>query len=218
MLGRLEAASATSRRLVSDASHELRTPVDGDAHRARGGASRPEYRLDTTGDVLLGELDRLQGMIDDLLLLARGDERALARDEVDVTDIVHEVAAAARRCRCAVEVNDEPRGSTMGDGDALRRALDHLVANAARHANDDGGVGIDVDDGEVRRARRRRRGGIPAGNRTEVVAPVRAQRRGRARDDGGAGLGLAVGVRRRRRPRRAARYRRLAPRRGPGDA
>ena len=191
MLGRLESSSATNRRLVSDASHELRTPVTVMRTELEVARRDPNTDWDTTGDVLLGELERLQGMIDDLLLLARGDERALARDEVDVNDIVHEVASRRRPVAVQVIVSGAP-APTVGDADALRRALDHLVANAARHARTKVVVGVDVDNGEVGVHVDDDGSGIPAGQRERVVRRFVRSDDGRARDNGGAGLGLAV--------------------------
>jgi signal transduction histidine kinase len=191
MLGRLDAASATNRRLVSDASHELRTPVTVMRTELEVARRDPNTDWDATGDVLLGELDRLQGTIDDLLLLARGDERAFARDEVDVNDIVHQVAS--RRWPVVVQVvaSGAP-ASTIGDAETLRRALDHLVANAARHARTRVVLGVDVEDSAVVVHVDDDGTGIPAGERERVVRRFVRSDEGRARDNGGAGLGLAV--------------------------
>jgi signal transduction histidine kinase len=191
MLGRLDAASATNRRLVSDASHELRTPVTVMRTELEVARRDPNTDWDATGDVLLGELDRLQGTIDDLLLLARGDERALARGEVDVNDIVHQVASRRRPVVVQVVASGAP-ASTVGDADALRRALDHLVANAARHARTRVVLGVDVEDREVGVHVDDDGSGIPAGQRERVVRRFVRSDEGRARDNGGAGLGLAV--------------------------
>jgi signal transduction histidine kinase len=191
MLGRLETASATNRRLVSDASHELRTPVTVMRAELEVAGRDPSADWRETSSVLLGELDRLQGMIDDLLLLARGDERAFARDEVDVTDLVHEVAARRRRVPLVVEVTDEPALAT-GDADALRRALDHLVANAVRHATSKVSVAVELSDGEVCVHVDDDGCGIPETDRDRVVRRFVRTDEGRARDSGGAGLGLAV--------------------------
>jgi signal transduction histidine kinase len=191
MLGRLETASASSRRLVSDASHELRTPVTVMRAELEVAGRDPSTDWEQTRSVLLGELARLQGMIDDLLLLARGDERAFAHDEVDVTDLVHEVAARRRRVPLVVEVTDQPALAT-GDADALRRALDHLVANAARHASSKVSVAVEVGDEEVGIHVDDDGCGIPEIDRERIVRRFVRTDEGRARDRGGAGLGLAV--------------------------
>jgi signal transduction histidine kinase len=191
MLGRLEASNASSRRLVSDASHELRTPVTVMRTELEVAGRDPNTDWNETGAVLLVELARLQGMIDDLLLLARGDERAFARTEVDLADLVQEIAARRRRVPVAVELGDEP-ALTMGDVDALRRALDHVVTNAARHAVSKVIVGTELNKGEVRVHVDDDGPGIPVADREHVVRRFVRSDEGRARDDGGAGLGLAV--------------------------
>lgn len=192
MLGRLESASEASRRLVSDASHELRTPVA--VMRTELEVAQRVERNDwiTTGGVLLGELDRLQHLVDDLLLLARGDERALARDDVDVVEIVNVVAARRRR----VDVEPATAGVdalvVRGDRPALTRALDHLADNAARSATERVTVSIDVGDDDIEVHVDDDGPGIPESERATVVRRFVRLDEGRARDEGGAGLGLAV--------------------------
>lgn len=191
MLGRLERASETNRRLVSDASHELRTPIavmrtELEVAQRDAGADWP-----ATAEILLGELDRLQVLVDDLLLLARGDEMSFARADVDLDAVVDEVTS--RRRRVPVDGPDRSSIVVRGDGRALGRAFDHLVANAARAAaaqvavsisrDGDREVAVHVDDDGP---------GIPPDQRTEVVRRFVRLDEGRGRDEGGAGLGLAV--------------------------
>jgi len=177
MLGRLDHANESSKRLVSDASHELRTPI---------AVMRTELEVATRTETL----DRLQLLVDDLLLLARGDERGFTVRDVDVVDLVHDVAARRRRPDVIVSVDVDPERDTVVSGDraALERALDHLVANAVRNASGRVGVSIDgravhVDDDGP---------GIPADQRDAVVRRFVRLDEGRGRDSGGAGLGLAV--------------------------
>jgi signal transduction histidine kinase len=191
MLARLETASTTNRRLVSDASHELRTPVAvmrAELDVARRAAD-PDW--DVTGHVLRAELDRLQGLIDDLLLLARGDERAFARTPFSIADAVRDVGARTRRVPVDVTVGDgvDP---VVGDAAAVGRALDHLVANAARHASSAVQVAVVGDPVEVRVEVDDDGPGIPVARRADVVRRFVRLDAGRARDQGGAGLGLAV--------------------------
>jgi signal transduction histidine kinase len=190
MLGRLERASETSRRLVSDASHELRTPVAVMRTELEVSQRDPATDWSATSEVLLGELDRLQALVDDLLLLARGDEMSFTRGEVDLDAVVEEVTSRRRR----VPVTRVPVAAVVrGDERALGRAFDHLVANAARAAvtrvavtierNGGAQVAVHVDDDGP---------GIPPEHRANVVRRFVRLDEGRGRDEGGAGLGLAV--------------------------
>ncbi len=191
MLARLETASTTNRRLVSDASHELRTPVA--VMRAELDVAQriaePDWGL--TADVLRSELDRLQGLIDDLLLLARGDEQGLAQTPFSIADAVRDVGARTRRVPVDITVGDDV-DPVVGDAAAVGRALDHLVANAARHASSAVRVAVTGDPVEVRVEVDDDGPGIPVARRADVVRRFVRLDPGRARDQGGAGLGLAV--------------------------
>lgn len=199
MLGRLDAANESSKRLVSDASHELRTPIavmrtELEVATRTEATYHCENDWSETSSVLIDELDRLQFLVDDLLLLARGDERAFAMSDIDVVDLVHDVAARRRRPDVAVSVDTDRSGDAVtisGDRAAIERALDHLVANAARSASSRVEVSIEQhpslamhvdDDGP----------GIPADQRDSVVQRFVRLDEARGRDAGGAGLGLAV--------------------------
>ena len=196
MLGRLESATTSSRQLVSDASHELRTPIT--VMRAELDVARrtPDPDWQGTATVLPLELDRLQGLVDDLLLLARADEQRSRTGRVGRRRL-----ARRRGARCGVPVAagaGRRRGRSggvppvAGDESAVRRAVDHVVSNAARHATAtvritvgavDGTVRVDVDDDGP---------GIPESQRADVVRRFVRLDEGRDRDAGGAGLGLAV--------------------------
>src|SRR5204862_5412649 len=91
---------AKLRRFVADASHELRTPLA--AVRAyselfsRGAAQRPDD-LERSMAGIRRESERMSGLVEDLLLLARLDEgRPLARERFAVRDVVSEAVETAR--------------------------------------------------------------------------------------------------------------------------
>jgi signal transduction histidine kinase len=209
MLGRLERATETSHRLLSDASHELRTPVA--VMRTELEVAQRDRANDwsATGDVLLGELDRLLLLVDDLLLLARGDELSYERTEVDLDAVVDKVTSRRRRVPVDRVANSRESRATsgadvhrdrqqrpttvVGDERALGRAFDHLVANAARAANERVAVTIERNGGEQVAVHVDDDGpGIPADQRAAVVRRFVRLDEGRARDEGGSGLGLAV--------------------------
>lgn len=97
MLGRLQAAAATQRAFVSDAGHELRSPIA--AIRTEAEVARRSGPTETTFDDVLAETARLEGLVEDLILLARFDEGALRLDrtDVDLDDLLdHERVRIAR--------------------------------------------------------------------------------------------------------------------------
>ena len=196
MLGRLEQAQARQRRLVSDASHELRSPVAAIRQHAEVALAHPDRT--TTAELaatVLAEDLRLQRLAEDLLLLTRADEHTLAlrRRPVDLDDLVFD---EARRLRAStglrVDTTAVSAGRVDGDAAGLRRVLRNLGDNAARHAagrlafslaETDGLVLLGVDDDGP---------GIPEADRRRVLERFVRLDDARARDDGGSGLGLAI--------------------------
>jgi signal transduction histidine kinase len=196
MLGRLEQAQGRQRRLVADASHELRSPVAAIRQHAEVALAHPGRT--TTGELaatVLAEDLRLQRLAEDLLLLTRADEHSLAvrRRPVDLDDLVFEEARRLREAtRLRVDTSAVSAGRVHGDPAGLRRVLRNLGDNAARHAGGrlafsvaerDGMVLLEVDDDGP---------GIPEADRERVFERFVRLDDARARDDGGSGLGLAI--------------------------
>ncbi len=189
MIARLEHAQKVQRRFVADASHELRSPL------ATIGAGLELLQDSDPGTVrtLRGETQRLGRLVDDLLLLARADERGLQprRDEVDLDEIVEAERARPYDDEVRTEVRAE-HVRVIGDRSQLVRVLRNLVDNAHRHARsrvvvtlgrEADRAALDVaDDGP----------GLPPADRIRVFERFVRLDDARARADGGSGLGLAI--------------------------
>lgn len=197
MLGGLEAGRLQQLRFVGDASHELRSPLTtlvGLLDLSR--TTREPIDPITVDNILLPEALRLQVMIDDMLLLAKADERGVPLDieDVDLDEIVsNEVARLEAISPLQVPVAITPV-RVRGDSEKLSRALRNLADNAARHAqtfvrfemsvdaiSGTGRVTI-VDDGP----------GIPDTDKTRVFDRFVRLEADRERSSGGSGLGLAI--------------------------
>ncbi len=134
----LESALVLQRRFVADAGHELRTPLTLLSTRAqllrrriRSGAG-PED-LSAAVDGVVGDAERLAGILDDLLLAA--DPRGTApAEEVDVAAVAADVAAAVTGDVAVSAVAAGGPATVLGSPAGLRRALTALADNAVRHA------------------------------------------------------------------------------------
>jgi signal transduction histidine kinase len=189
MIARLENAQQAQRRFVADASHELRSPL------ATIGAGL-ELLQDSDPDTvtaLRAETERIGRLVDDLLLLARADERGMQprQDEVDIDEFVEGERTRPSDGDVRTEVRAE-HVRVVGDRGQLVRVLRNLVDNAHRHARsrvlvtlgrERGYAALDVaDDGP----------GVPAADRIRIFERFVRLDDARARADGGSGLGLAI--------------------------
>jgi len=199
MLARLEAAFATQRRFVADASHELRSPLAnlrGTVEVAlRHPRSGSDYR--ETLAVALGEIERLGRLVQDLLTLSRAGagHLALQRRPTDLAAVaarsvgVHAARAAGRSV--ALRVDAGAPVAVDGDADRLREVVDNLLDNAIRvaPAGSTVRVGVRQADGRAVLEVADAGPGLSAEEQAHVFEPFA---RGAAAGGDGAGLGLAI--------------------------
>lgn len=191
MLTRLERADASTRRFVSDASHELRSPlatIRAAVEVSDRGAGPQEAR----DRVIHAEALRMQGLVDDLLTLAKADDGApLAREDVDLDDIVDGQARRVRATGMDVEA-DISAARVLGDPVRLEQMVRNVVDNAVRHTI--GAVSLQVaTEGDEVVVRVDNDGPpIPVADRDSVFERFTRLQESRQRDTGGSGLGLAI--------------------------
>ena len=137
MLARIEAGHSAQQRFVGDASHELRSPLTTIISALEVAVAHPELlNGELAKTTLIPEAHRMQALVDDLLLLARADERGLtmAHDDVDLDDLVaSEVQRLCRDLSLDIKTDVAPT-RIVGDAVRLSRMLRNLLDNAARHA------------------------------------------------------------------------------------
>lgn len=194
-LARLDTSVERQRRFVADASHELRGPLA--SLRADLEISVTHPQLTVWSDVArdtLGDVERLQGLTDDLLLLARLDSPTpRPHQPVDLAGIVTRAVLALRRDDLVVttDVGDEP-AIVDGDPDQLHRLVRNLVHNAEEHAEHHVTVRVWADMDVVRLIIADDGQGIPAELRESAFERFVRLDSARTRSSGGAGLGLAI--------------------------
>jgi signal transduction histidine kinase len=208
MLDRLERSAESQRRFVSDASHELRSPIASIRQHAEVAVAHPERtEVADLADVVRSEAVRLQDLVTGLLELSRLDEGGIrTRRPVDLDDLALDAVARARARSTAgvapARDGDAPAvrvdGSAisaarvLGDERVLAGVVRNLVDNAVRHASTrvavslaehDGSAVLMVDDDGT---------GVPEDERERVFERFVRLDEARSRDAGGAGLGLAI--------------------------
>ena len=198
MLVRLERSFRRERQFIADASHELRTPLA--AMQAilgvvrEGVRSSGEYRL--AMDDLAVETDRLRGLVEDLLRLARGEDRAtLTREPVNLSNLLTDVIDSLQPLAEAKDLvlqSQVAEGLVMsGDMDALIRLFVNLIDNAIKYTEHGKiTVGARAEGDEIIASVIDSGIGIPPNQLPYIFD--RFYRVNPARPSGGAGLGLAI--------------------------
>ncbi|HEY5119975.1 MAG TPA: HAMP domain-containing sensor histidine kinase [Acidimicrobiales bacterium] len=170
MLDRLEKSTRIQQEFVSNASHELRSPLT----TLLATVDRASNHLDETDwveftDTIRREGRRIDSLVDDLFFLARSDERReeMRREEVDLDDILEEEARRVRQMKTlSISTAGVQPTRVWGDPAMLRRMVRNIVDNALRFANEevsfstryvgpmaeicvhDDGTGVDVANSE----------------------------------------------------------------------
>jgi two-component system sensor histidine kinase MprB len=188
----LSASLDAQRRLIADASHELRTPVT--SLRTNAEVLREAHDLsDSERDALLTDVvaqtEELGALVADIIELARDGDVAAAVEEVRLDALVLEAVDRARRHAPGVAFETRVAPCVVETApDRLGRAINNLLDNAAKHSPPGGVVDVAVVGGEV--SVRDHGPGVAAADAPHVFD--RFYRGAGARDRPGSGLGLAI--------------------------
>lgn len=196
MLDRLEHSQAVQRRFVSDASHELRSPLATIRQHAELAVAHPgTMSTAELGEVVRDEGERMQDLVEGLLLLARLDEHQRPPVEpVDLDDLVLQDAGRLRRTAAGIRVDTSGVGAgrVLGNDRLLARVVRNLVDNAARHAETLVVLTLETRGDRVRFCVADDGSGVSPEDRELIFDRFARLDEGRARDAGGSGLGLAI--------------------------
>jgi two-component system sensor histidine kinase CpxA len=196
MVSALERMVTAQQRLISDISHELRTPLTRlqlatALMRRRHGEGKELQRIEN-------EAQRLDGMINDLLVLSRSQHKnELSRETLKANElwegVIDDAQFEAEQMGKTLEVTSPPGPwKLIGNAAALDSALENIVRNALRYshhhialnfAHDSEGITITVDDDGP---------GVSEEDREQIFRPFYRTDEARDRESGGTGLGLAI--------------------------
>jgi heavy metal sensor kinase len=202
-LARLENSFEQLRRFTADASHELRTPltsIRSVGEVALQKSANKESCQEAIGS-MLEETERLTRLVDNLLILARGDtgKTKLAIHSLDISvlvaDVVEELRVLIEEKKQTLTTSFGSSVMTRADEETLRLAVSNILHNAIQYTPHRGCIEVStakeekgkaiidiIDNGP----------GIPETERTKVFKRFYRLDKARSREHGGVGLGLAI--------------------------
>lgn len=201
MIERLQASFEKQSRFVSDASHELRTPIaviKGYADLIDQWAKDDPQVLEESVAAIRKEANGMTTLVEQLLFLARGDGEKLKpqKENFPASGLLHEIVEESRLVapnRCFEEAVSENL-QVYADRKLLKQALRALVDNAVKYtpekgtiqmaaSGDGAGVKINVTDTGI---------GIPENELQKIFNRFYRVDEDRSREKGGSGLGLSI--------------------------
>jgi signal transduction histidine kinase len=204
MADRIEELISRQRQLISDVSHELRSPlarlnVALDIGRQRKGD-------DPAFDQMEQDLESMNEMIGRLLSIARLDASTtpVAMTEVDLSELVSKIVRSAQfelQESNAVHLNMSGQYFVLANAELLHSAIENVMRNAIRYTEGDSPIEVCLRSQEfapsnfVRLAIRDHGSGVPESELLNIFQPFYRVAEDRDRLSGGTGLGLAIAER-----------------------
>jgi two-component system sensor histidine kinase CpxA len=202
MAERVEALVTSQRQLISDISHELRSPLA--RINATVGIARQRLGQNAVFDRLEHDAERLNEMLGRLLTLARLEMTAASPEmrrlglRALVADIVSDAEWEARERGCRVDLLPGSECTIEANPDLLRSAVENVIRNAVRYTAPGTAVEVRLDCGTGENADAAtitvsdRGPGVPDAELSNIFRPFHRVADARDRESGGVGLGLAI--------------------------
>lgn len=201
MLNRINDSYQSQVRFVSDASHELRTPISviqGYVNLLDRWGKKDEKTMQESIDAIKGETENMKDLVEQLLFLARGDNETiqLQKEDFDICAVVDEIIRETQMIDPNHNFDIDLKGPAYinADKQLIKQAIRILVDNSIKYtpegekiilrvAGEDDFVRITVQDSGI---------GIEPENLSRIFDRFYRSDESRARKTGGSGLGLSI--------------------------
>ena len=201
MAERLERLIVSERRLLSDISHELRSPLA----RLKFAVKLARTSADTNSalDRIERDVDRITSLVSDIveITFVEGDPALRGAETVRLAEILDAVmqdcAVEAELRGSSLEMTGRSEGEVMGNRELLRRAIENVVRNGIRYSPEKSIVVISVAENgrDAIIAVRDHGPGVPADTLTRIFDPFYRVEEARNSNGGGSGMGLSIAKR-----------------------
>lgn len=201
MAERLERLITSERRLLSDISHELRSPLARLKFAMKLARTSPDPAAAL--DRIERDVNRIASLVADIVEInvVEDDPALQEKREICVRDIVREVvndcSVEAQARGCSIDVGGNVCGSVQGNPELLRRAIENVLRNAIRYSPEQSTIhlilGEDTDNAKI--TIRDFGPGVPENALARIFDPFFRVEEARNTNGGGSGLGLSIAKR-----------------------
>ena len=201
LMARMRESYRQQARFVSDASHELRTPIaviKGYADLLDRWGKTDEKILEESIQAIKDESENMQHLVEQLLFLARGDSgrTPLNVSEFDLSDMMKEVWEESSMIDKDHDYKFESGGSVMvrGDISLIKQAARILIENASKYTPEGGEIVLKslISDGHPAFSVQDSGIGISENDLQHIFERFYRADDSRSKQTGGSGLGLAI--------------------------
>jgi len=201
MAERLERLIVSERRLLSDISHELRSPLA----RLKFAMKLARTSSDSSAAIerIERDVDRIASLVADIVEINVVEDDPALQDkrEICVRDILEEVlhdcSMEAEIRGCAIKLNGNVCGAVQGNPELLRRAVENVLRNGIRYSPEKSSIELSLSENEAEAtiAIRDFGPGVPDQSLTRIFDPFFRVEEARNTNGGGSGLGLSIAKR-----------------------
>ncbi len=202
MAAQLESLDKTRNQFVSNASHELKTPLATMKIMLESMIYEPDMPAEVRADFMKDinhEIDRLTGIVTDLLTLTRMDNKGeMKRESVNMSELtletIHLLTPAAEQRRQTLTEDVQEDILLEGDRSKLGQILYNLTDNAIKYTPEEGSIHVSLkqEDGRVIWRVKDNGIGIPKDDQEHIFERFYRVDKARGRETGGTGLGLSI--------------------------